>query len=145
MSDKDEIRDASNLVSAAAVFAANSRAAFVEHYPDLENIPVKDWEFLLTVAGAGAALIAMAEHFPVERQRELTQDVVRQLQDWDESSFVELRDFLNSVTGTAKSRDDMPDVIGAWVLRSVGEVDHDPLAEHVIGLMLMRTFAGWWD
>ena len=137
--------NANNLVSAAAVFAANSRTAFVDHYPDLKNIEVKDWEFLLTVAGTGTALLAMADAFPVERQRELTQNVVQQLQKWNESGFVELRDFLNAVTGSVKSQTDMPDAIGAWVLRSIREVGHDPRAEHVIGLLLMKTFAGWWE
>jgi hypothetical protein len=144
MDEQDDTRNANNLVSAAAVFAANCRAAFIEHYPDLRNIDAKDREFLLTVAGTGTALLVMAERFPVDRQRELTENVVNSLQRWNESSFDELRDFLNSVTASAKTQVEVPDAIGSWILRSVREVSPDPLAAHVIGLMLMKTFVGWW-
>ena len=144
MEEQDDTRKANSLVSAAAVFATNCRTTFVDHYPDLKNIPVRDWEFLLTIAGTGTALLVMAERFPVERQRELTENVINNLQKWNESSFDELRDFLNAVTASAKSKVEVPDAIGAWVLRSVREVSPDPLAAHVIGLMLMKTFVGWW-
>jgi hypothetical protein len=141
---EDDAHNADSLVAAAGVFAANSRSAFVDHYPDLSKIPVKDWEYLMTVAGTGTALLAMAQHFSEERQRELTESIVGSLQQWNESSFDELRDFLNSVTTAAKSNVEISDGIGTWVLQSVREVAPDPLAAHVIGLMLMKTFAGWW-
>jgi hypothetical protein len=140
----DGVRNANSLVSAAGVFATNCRSAFVDHYPDLSKIQLKDWEYLMTVAGTGTALLAMAEHFSEERQRELTESIVGSLQQWNERSFDELRDFLNSVTSAAKSNVEIADGIGAWVLQSVREVAPDPLAAHVIGLMLMKTFAGWW-
>jgi hypothetical protein len=144
MEEPDDARNALNLVSAAGVFATNCRSAFVDHYPDLAKMQLKDWEYLMTVAGTGTALLAMAEHFSVERQRELTETIVGSLQQWNETSFDELRDFLNSVTSAAKSKVEVADAIGAWVLHSVSEVAPDPLAAHVIGLMLMKTFAGWW-
>jgi hypothetical protein len=145
MDEQDDARNANNLVSAAGVFATNCRSAFVDHYPDLAKIQLKDWEYLLTVAGTGTALLAMAEHFSVERQRELTESIAGSLHEWNERSFDELRDFLNSVTGAAKTNIEIPDAIGGWILHSVREVAPDPLAAHVIGLMLMKTFAGWWD
>jgi hypothetical protein len=145
MEEKNDTENANNLVSAAAVFATNSRSAFVDHYPGLKHMDVKDWEFLMTVAGTGTALLTMAESFPADRQRELTENVIRNLQAWNESGFAELRDFLDTVTGSTHSRVQMPDAIGSWVLRSVREVKSDPLAEHVIGLMLLKTFAKWWQ
>ena len=145
MEEKDGTQNANNLVSAASVFAINSRSAFVDHYPDLKNIGGQDWEFLLTIAGTGTALLSMAQTFSAERQRELTETVVLSLQAWNQSSFVELRDFLNSVTAGSKTQTEVPNAIGIWVLRSVREVTPDPMAAKVIGLMLMKTFASWWE
>ncbi len=127
----------------AAVFAANSRDAFVAQYPDLDKIPVDQWEFLMTIAGTGTALLTLGGRFSVEQQRDLTATVLESLVSWNQGGVEALKGFPDHVTGSVKQQDEVPEAIGGWIM--VKGQQSDPLAAHVLGLMLINAFAGWWE
>jgi hypothetical protein len=140
-----ETENARKLVAGSQVFAINSREGFASQYPTLNGLSADEWTGLLTIAGAGTALLMIPGRFSPEQQKELTATVVMTIQEWDEHGVQTLADFINFVTADARQPDDIPDAIGGWVLRNVQLVPAEHSAPHVIGLMLMNTFAPWWD
>jgi hypothetical protein len=143
--ENKHLQSAQNLVAAAEVFAANSRGAFVQHYPSFGQIIPDDWRLLVTVAGTGTALLSAAELFAGDDQRQLTETILQSLLTWNKSSVAELQDFLGFVTGTVTSSEGLPDAIGTWIVRSIDSMDPGSAATQVLGMALIKTFQNWWD
>ena len=140
-----EADNAKKLLTGSKVFAINSRDGFAAQYPTLGQLSSEEWDSLLTIAGAGTALLMIPSRYTPEQQKELTATVVMTIQEWDENGVQSLADFINFVTTGARDSNEVPDVIGGWVVRNLSMLQEEHSAAHVIGLMLMNTFAPWWD
>ena len=144
MNDR-ETENARKLLTGARVFATNSREGFAGQYPTLAELSIDDWESLLAIAGSGTALLMIPARYDALEQKELTATVVTSLHEWDTNAVQTLADFINFVTIEAKDAENIPDVIGGWVLRNLKLESAEHSAPHVLGLMLMNTFGPWWD
>lgn len=140
-----EFENAKKLVIGSQVFATNSRDGFAAQYPTVSQLSSDDWNSLLGIAGTGTALLMIPSRYTQPEQKELTATVVATLLEWDENAVQNLADFLNFVTAEAKDPTQIPDVIGAWILRTITLREADNSATRVLGLMLMNTFGPWWD
>ena len=99
----------------------------------------------MSIAGTGTALLMIPGRYSAPDQKELTGIVVATLHEWDENSVQTLADFISYITSQAKDSERLPDLIGAWVLRNLTLEASEESAPHVLGFMLMNTFAPWWD
>lgn len=144
MTDRDA-GNAEKLVTAARVFAASSRDGFAAQYPTLKQLSVDEWDSLLTVAGAGTALLMIPAAYSPAQQKELAAVVVTSLHEWDAGAVDRIADFINSVTGQAKDPEQIPELIGSWTLANLELEPSEASAAGVIGLLLVKTFGSWWD
>src|SRR5215472_10723400 len=140
-----EAENAKKLLAGSRVFAANSRDGFVAHYPALNQLSSDRWDSRMAVAGTGTALLMIPGRFEVVEQKQLTATVLETVRDWDTAAVQTLAEFINHVTTETKDSKQIPDIIGAWVLREVPLSASEHSARQVLGLMLMNTFGPWWD
>jgi hypothetical protein len=138
-------QSASKLLAGSQVFAVNSRDGFAAEYPTLGQLSSDEWNGRIAIAGTGTALLMIPARYSRDHQKELTAAVVTTIQEWDHEAVQSLAEFINFVTAGALNPDDVPDVIGGWVIRNLPMAPPEQSAAHVIGLMLMNTFAPWWD
>jgi hypothetical protein len=143
--DDRAAENAKKLMAGAMVFAANSRDGFVSHYPTLDRVSPEEWTSLLVVAGTATALLMLPERFEAGEQKEITATVIANLHGWDSGAVQNLANLINFVTAEARDSTQVPDLVGAWVVRNVELADSEQSAPHVIGTMLVNTFAHWWD
>jgi hypothetical protein len=140
-----EIENAEKLLAGSIVFAANSREGFIGQYPTLNQLTSDDWDSLMAVAGTGTALLMIPGRYEAQEQKELTAAVVTTLHEWNDGAVEKLAEFINFVTSQAKDPDNIPDLIGSWVLRNLQLETSEHSAPHVLGVMLINTFGPWWD
>jgi hypothetical protein len=138
-------QNAEKLVTAARVFAASSRDGFASQYPTLNQLSVEEWEGRLTVAGVGTALLLIPAAYSAAEQKELTAAVMTSLHGWDAATVVRIADFIKSVTGKATEPEQIPQLIGSWILEDLELDPSEASAADVLGLMLVKTFGSWWD
>lgn len=144
MTDREK-DNARKLLTGSRIFAANSREGFTGQYPTLSQVSVDGWDSLLAVAGTGTALLMIPGRYEFEEQKELTAEVIRSLQEWDVDAVQGLADFINFVTSRAAESNDVPDIIGSWIVRNLQLSEAELSAPHVLGVILINTFGPWWD
>jgi hypothetical protein len=140
-----DVDNAKKLLAGAQVFATNSREGFTAQYPTLDNVDLDEWQSLLMIAATGTALLMIPVRYTSEDKKELTANVVATLRDWNEGAMQQLSDFIGVASSGAKSPEEVPDVIGSWVLRNIQLTEPEQSAPRVIGMILLNTFGPWWD
>lgn len=144
MTDRNT-RNAEKLVTAAQVFAASSRDGFASQYPTLNQLSAEEWDARVTVAGVGTALLMIPAAYSTAEQKELTAAVMTSLHEWDTGAVVRIADFIESVTGQATESEQIPHLVGSWIVDDLELEKSEASAADVVGLMLVKTFGPWWD
>ena len=143
---------ARQLVPDANVLAVSSYTTITEAFPLLGRIggktAVKKWDFFMTIAGVGAAFSMIADRVPDREQPVVSEYIRLSLVSWDPEGYDALRDFVLFVKRNVDGGVELPNAIGSWVIWNVKQAP--PEAEEMssapaIGLLLLRSFATWWD
>ena len=154
-------RQAQVLVDTARLLAIPLQSEMLEKfYPDLswleprlelgpyEYLP-ENWEFSITVACVGTALMIGSTRISLPYQPAVSQTVVKHLNSWNPHGHKALKDDDRFVTERIAVRGTEPHtVIGEWVVRKVKKKPpnkKDLDAASLIGNFLIISYAGWWD
>jgi hypothetical protein len=145
------------LVPAANILAISSFEPFLERHPQLTKVSIQDWDFFVTVAVIGSALMKLAHIVPSESQyNQLTAVLSKEVQTWNSNAEYVMGNLMNHIHKTFAKGQQLDDekttrllaaLIGAWCMincgLSVPRERPDPLSIE-IGMYILVSFKGWW-
>ncbi len=146
---------ARNLIAMANTIAISSLTSFLDKFPDLEPIfkargahGPADWDFFMTVAGVGAALLVVGANPGEEDSHQFGQGLQQHLAKWDPNAPAAFDDLTKFTERNVSAGVDRLTTIGLWVLWNVKQAtptDDEMAMAPAVGRFLAASFQGWRD
>jgi hypothetical protein len=150
-------KQAQNLVQAAKLNAISTFTPLLERYPILEKADIKNWDFILTVAGVFVAVARLSTLMGgSEQEQHLLQIITKAIEEWDRdglAGFEDCQTFFVTESDRLQNigwkREYLAcDAIGLWVFWNV--LNRQPQIDEfniirTIGDMILIDFDNWWQ
>ncbi|MBL0045345.1 MAG: hypothetical protein IPP33_13425 [Flavobacteriales bacterium] len=145
------------LVSRAQAAAVSSFVPFLDRFPALQEVEVKEWDRTVTMTVVFIATMQLNKlKETTARKEHLMSVVISNLLEWDESSFPALQECkaafdqeCESSTAGLEPRFVLADALGAWVLfKLFGRRASSPTESELgraIGLLTMQHASEYWQ
>ncbi|MDI6766935.1 MAG: hypothetical protein QME52_08950 [Bacteroidota bacterium] len=148
---------ANNLVSVSHIGAIEMYIPLLDRFPFLRKVDVKQWDFIVTVAGVFIASTRLNNlNLDLKRENVIMDIVSAKLQEWDRDAVGAFedckvlfeREFDRLTTAGHESRFIASDALGVWVVWNV--LGRQPQSQEeiklvrVVGGMTTHNLFDWW-
>ncbi len=151
-------KQAQTLVQAAKINAISMFTPLLEKYPILEKADLKNWDFILTVAGVFVASSRLNILMNGNDREEYLMDIVaKTMSEWDTAGIRGFEDcnsfFEDECNRLEKDGHEIQfiasDALGIWIIWNIfgkpPESHNELKLARTLGGMIMDDFSNWWQ